>query len=62
MAVLVAVALITALIGVVIGAFLRISLAIRRDDHALGSLRSDAPNHTTRAARSLVGFTSSRQN
>jgi hypothetical protein len=46
--------------GVLFGGFLMISLAIRRDDHSLGSLRFDAPNHSTRTARILVGISSSR--
>jgi hypothetical protein len=46
--------------GVLFGSFLVVSLAIRRDDHSLGSLRCDAPNHSARAARTLVGINSSR--
>ena len=44
--------------GVLFGGFLMISLAIRRDDHSLGSLRFDAPNHSARTARTLVGLSS----
>jgi hypothetical protein len=46
--------------GALFGGFLMVSLAIRRDDHSLGSLRFDAPNHSARAARTLVGISSSR--
>jgi hypothetical protein len=53
--------LIAIVFGVLIGGFLMVSFAIRRDDHALGSLRFDAPNHSARAARTLVGLGSSRR-
>ena len=46
--------------GVLIGGFLAVSLAIRRDDHDLGSIRYDAPSHSTRTARNLVGISASR--
>ena len=46
--------------GVFFGGFLMVSLAIRRDDHSLGSIRLDAPNHSARTARTLVGLSSSR--
>jgi hypothetical protein len=46
--------------GVFFGGFLMVSFAIRRDDHALGSLWFDAPNHSVRTARSVVGVSTSR--
>ncbi len=46
--------------GVFFGGFIMVSFAIRRDDRARGSLRFDAPSHSTRAARTLVGLNSSR--
>jgi hypothetical protein len=45
--------------GVLFGAFVSISFAIRRDDRR-GSLRWDAPTHSAKAARSLVGLGGSR--
>jgi hypothetical protein len=44
----------------VIGAFLRLSLLIRKEDRLRGSLRFDAPSRSTRTARHLIGFSSSR--
>lgn len=38
--------------GAPFGVFLKISFAIRREDRARNSLRFDAPNSSTRAARS----------
>jgi hypothetical protein len=58
--VIVVLVLIAIAFGVFFGGFLMVSFAIRRDDHALGSLRFDAPSHSTRAARTLVGLNSSR--
>lgn len=60
MATLITLVLVTIAFGVVLGAFLAISFAIRRDDRSKGSLRFDAPDHSTRAARTLVGLSSSR--
>lgn len=51
---------ITVLAGTLLGVFLRLSLAIRWEDRRRGALRFDAPDSRTRAARSLVGVTSSR--
>jgi hypothetical protein len=60
MAGLVVLGLITIIVGACIGAFLKLSFAIRQEDRLRGSLRLDAPNHTARSARSMVGMTSSR--
>ena len=46
--------------GTCIGAFLKLSFAIRREDRTRGSLRHDAPNHSAQTARDLVGISSSR--
>jgi hypothetical protein len=46
--------------GVLIGGFLMVSFAIRRDDSDLGSIRYDAPNQRARTARHLVGISASR--
>jgi hypothetical protein len=46
--------------GACIGAFLRVSFAIRKDDRARGTLRFDAPDSSARTARALVGISSSR--
>jgi hypothetical protein len=60
MATLVTIALVMILVGSVVGAFLKLSFAIRREDRTRGSLRLDAPSHSARAARALVGFNASR--
>jgi hypothetical protein len=60
MASLVIIALVLTLAGVIVGAFIMISIAIRREDRRTGSLRFDAPSNSTRVARSLVGISSSR--
>jgi hypothetical protein len=52
-------ALIVITFGIVFGLFLSISFAIGWEDRRR-SLRFDAPSHTTRAARTLVGITGSR--
>jgi hypothetical protein len=57
---LIIIVLVTVAFGVMFGAFLAISFAIRTDDRRKGSLRSVAPDHSTRAARTLVGLSSSR--
>ena len=46
--------------GALTVAYCMISFASRRDDHALGSLRFDAPNHRARTARAVMGISSSR--
>jgi hypothetical protein len=61
MASVVVLVLIATAFGVLIGGFVKISRAIARDDHALGSLWFDAPNHSARTARTLVGLSSSRR-
>ena len=60
MAALIPLATAAILLGVVVGAFLRLSRAIRKEDRFRGSLRCDAPSWSARTARSLVGFSSSR--
>jgi hypothetical protein len=60
MAALVTLTTVTILLGVIIGAFLHLSLAIHKEDRFRGSLRSGAPSRSARTARSLVGFSSSR--
>jgi hypothetical protein len=57
---LVVLGVLAVIVGTCIGAFLKLSFAIRREDRLRGSLRLDAPNHTARSARSLVGMSSSR--
>jgi hypothetical protein len=54
-------ALISIAFGVFFGGFLVVSFALRRDDHALGSLWFDASDHRVRTARSLVGVSTSRR-
>jgi hypothetical protein len=60
MATLVVLGLITIICGACIGAFLKLSFAIRQEDRARGSLRFDPPTASTRAARDLVGISGSR--
>lgn len=60
MASLVVLGVVTVIVGTCIGAFLKLSFAIRKEDRLRGSLRLDAPNHTAQSARSLVGISSSR--
>lgn len=60
MATLITLVLIAIGFGVACGAFLKISFAIRKDDHALGSLRSEAPTRSAQAARDLVGISGAR--
>jgi hypothetical protein len=59
MASLVVLAVATIVGGTCIGAFLKLSFAIRRED-ARRSLRFDAPDRSAQAARSFVGINSSR--
>jgi len=59
-AVLVLIAIIVAVAGVLFGAYIKICLAIRREDRVKWSLRSDAPTFSTQTARSLVGLRGSR--
>lgn len=60
MASLVVVGLVTIIAGVCIGAFLKVSFAIRREDRVRYQLRFDPPTSSTRTARDLVGISSSR--
>jgi hypothetical protein len=52
--------IVTIIMGACIGAFLKISFAIRREDRTRGSLRLDAQSYSAQAARELVGMSSSR--
>ncbi len=60
MASLVVLSLVAIVVGVCLGAFLKLSFAIRREDRLRGSLRLDAPSYSAKTARSLVGINSSR--
>ena len=60
MATLVILGLITIVAGACIGAFVKLSFAIRREDRIRGSLRLDAPSSSAKTARDLVGMSSSR--
>jgi len=61
MATFITVAIVMAVVaGVVLGAFLKVSFAIRREDRTKWSLRFDPPSQSARAARTLVGVSSSR--
>ena len=60
MAAFVVVAIImTVLTGIVLGAFIGLSRAISWEDRRRGSLRLDAPNSSTRVARSVVNVSDS---
>ncbi len=59
MAALITIALVAMAFGVVFGAFLRLSSAIRREDRVPGSLRRGAVSPRDRSVRSLVGAHSS---
>lgn len=52
--------IVTIILGACIGAFLKLSVAIRREDRVRGSLRHDAPSNSAQTARDLVGMSSSR--
>lgn len=56
MAALFILGLVMIVMGACIGAFLMLSVAIRREDRARGSLRFDATTNSARFARELVGF------
>lgn len=58
--VIVVLGIITIASGACAGAFLRLSWAIRWEDRRRGSLRLDAPDASTKAARTLVGISGSR--
>jgi hypothetical protein len=59
MAPLIPLALVAAICGVLCGAYIKICLAIRREDRAR-TLPFDAPDKSARSARSLVGVNGSR--
>jgi hypothetical protein len=61
MAALITVGIVMAMAGVLLGAYIKICLAIRREDRRKGSLRFDAPSQSARSARTLVGITSFKQ-
>ena len=46
--------------GTCVGAYLKLCLAITREDRIRGSLRLDPPNYSAQSARDLVGISSSR--
>jgi hypothetical protein len=62
MAALIIISIVGAAAGVVLGAYLRICFAIRREDRTKGSLRLNAPDQSARSARNLVGISSSKWN
>jgi hypothetical protein len=60
-AIVVVLGVVGVVMGICIGAFLKLSFAIRREDRSSrGSLRFDAPNRSAQTARALVGVSSSR--
>jgi hypothetical protein len=59
MASLVVLMLVAIVVGALVGAFLKLSFAIRREDRRM-SLRFDAPDRSAQSARALVGISSSR--
>jgi hypothetical protein len=56
MASLIVIASVMAVVGVVAGAFIALSLAIRRDDWAV-TRGFDAPDRAARTARTMTGYT-----
>jgi hypothetical protein len=60
MASLAVLGVITIIVGACIGAFLKLSFAIRREDRLRGSLRLGASNPSAQTARTMVGVSSSR--
>jgi len=60
MAALITIAIVTAMAGVLLGAYVKICGAIRREDRRKGSLRFDAPSQSARSARNLVGISNSK--
>lgn len=60
MAALVTIGIVMAIAGVLLGAYLKICGAIRREDRMKGSLRFDAPSQSARSARSLIGISHSK--
>jgi hypothetical protein len=61
MAALITISIIGAAAGVLLGAYLRICFAIRREDRTKGSLRLNAPDQSARSARTLVGIGTSKR-
>jgi hypothetical protein len=59
-AALITLSIVIGIAGVLVGAYLRICFAIRREDRSKGSLRFDPPSPSTQTARSFVGMNSSR--
>jgi hypothetical protein len=54
---LIVIALIVIAGGVLLGAFLKLSFAIRKEDRGRrGTLRSDAPSRSAQSARAVVGL------
>jgi hypothetical protein len=60
MAALITIGVIVVVAGVVFGAYLRICLAIRREDRIKWSLRQEARDQYARSARTLVGINSAK--
>jgi hypothetical protein len=60
MAAFVVLGFVAIVLGACIGAFLKVSFAIRREDKTRGSIWSDAPSHSAQSARTLVGMNPSR--
>lgn len=60
MAALITAVTVTVLVGAVVGAFLKISFAIRRDDRMRGSLQVGPHTRSSQVARDLTGISSSR--
>jgi hypothetical protein len=60
MAGFVVVGIVIVIAGMCLGAFLKLSFAIRREDRDRGSLELDAPSYSAQAARDFVGISSCR--
>jgi hypothetical protein len=60
MAALIAISVVVAMTGVVLGAYLMVCFAIRREDRIKGSLRRDAADQVAQSARMLVGLNTSK--
>jgi hypothetical protein len=60
-AALITVGIVTAIAGVLLGAYVKVCGAIRREDRLKGSLRFDAPSQSARSARSLIGISNSKR-
>jgi hypothetical protein len=61
MASLIIITIVVTVAGVMFGAYLRICLAIRREDRRKWSLRSGPPTLSAQTARSLVGINGTRR-